>query len=133
MIIGIALVVFNLLYPYFNNDVKTIDSIPIGVETIVILIFSYYFLYEKTNDTSTLYIYSTFPFWIVIGMVIYLSGSFFIYLFAASLSKADVNKYWGLTNVLGFIKNILFAVGIVLSSKPTKRIPPSDFEFSSLN
>ncbi len=130
---GIALLIFNILYPYLNSNLETIDSIPIGVETIVILVFSYYYLYEKTNDTSTLYIYSTFPFWIVIGMVIYLSGSFFIYLFAASLTKADVNKYWGLTNVLGLLKNILFAIGIILNSKPTKKVPPADFELSSLN
>jgi hypothetical protein len=134
LITGIALVLFNILYPYFNTTEKYIDSIPIGVETIIILVFSYYYLYEKTDDTTTLYIYSTFPFWIVIGMVVYLSGSFFIYLFASTLSREEVKRYWDLTNFFGLLKNIFFAIAIIVNSKPPKKLPPSDFGFSgSLN
>ena len=110
-----------------------IDSIQIGIETIIVLVFSFYYLYEKTNDTTTLYIYSTFSFWIVIGMVLYLAGSFFIYLFASSLSKKEVAQYWAVTNFLSFLKNIFFAIAIIVNSKPTKKIPVSDFELSSLN
>lgn len=133
LFIGVALVLFNILYPLFINNVKQIDSVPIGVETIIIIIISFYYLYEKTNDTATLYIYSTFPFWIVIGMVIYLSGSFFIYIFAESLSIADLHKYWFVTNILSILKNIFFTIGIIVNSKPPKKLPPSDFEFSALN
>ncbi len=66
-------------------------------------------------------------------MVIYLSGSFFIYLFAASLTNVEVKKYWWLTNAFGFLKNVLFAIGIIVNSKPTKKISLSDYELSSLN
>ncbi|MDQ3277122.1 MAG: hypothetical protein M3Q06_02275, partial [Bacteroidota bacterium] len=113
--------------------VHLIDSIQIGVETIIILIFSYYYLYERMNDTTTLYVYSTFSFWIVIGMVLYLAGSFFIYIFADSLPKADVDKYWIVTNVLSILKNIFFAIAIIVNSKPQKKFPLSDLELSSLN
>lgn len=132
---GAAFIVFNILYLLFTTNPKLIDflSIPVGVETIIILIFSYYFLYERTNDTSTLYMYSAFDFWVVIGMVLYLSSSFFVYLFAASLPERETHSYWGLTNFFGAIKNILFAVAIIVNSKPIKRLPPSDFEFSGLN
>jgi hypothetical protein len=133
LVTGALLVLFNIIYPFFSDESKLIDSIPIGIETIVILVFSYYFLYEKTNDTSTLYIYSTFPFWVVIGMVLYLSGSLFIYLFASSISHEEAKRYWVLTNFLGFLKNVFFTIGIILNSKPPKRMPPSDFEFSTLN
>jgi Na+-driven multidrug efflux pump len=90
-------------------------------------------MYERMNDTSTLYVYSTFSFWIVTGMVLYLAGSFFIYIFADSLPKAEVDKYWVVTNVLSILKNIFFTIGIIVNSKPPRKIPPSDFEFSSLN
>lgn len=85
------------------------------------------------NDTTTLYIYSIFSFWIVTGMVLYLSGSFFIYIFADSLPVAEVEKYWVVTNILSVLKNFFFAVGIIVNSKPTKKIPDSDFELSHLN
>ena len=133
LIVGSTFIIFNLLFPYLIKDIKAIDSIPIGIETIIVLTFSFYYLYEKTNDTTTLYIYSTFSFWIVIGMVLYLAGSFFIYLFASSLSKQEVNKYWVVTNFLSFLKNVMFAVAITVNSKPTKKMPISDFELSSLN
>jgi hypothetical protein len=66
-------------------------------------------------------------------MVLYLSGSFFIYIFADSLSREEVHKYWIVTNVLSILKNVFFAIGIIVNSKPPKRLPSSDFEFSSLN
>ena len=129
---GILLFCFNVLYPYFTaTDLQVIDSIPIGIETIIILVFSFYYLYEKTNDTTTLYIYSIFPFWVVLGMVIYLSGCFFIYLFAAKLTQEEVNTYWPLTNLLGLLKNLLFTIAIIVNSKPPKKLPPAEFEFSS--
>jgi hypothetical protein len=135
IITGIAFVVFNILYLYFtkNPDKTDFISIPIGIETIIILVFSYYYLYERTDDTSTLYIYSTFGFWVVIGMVIYLSCSFFVYLFIGSIPENEKQFYWDITNVFGIIKNVLFTVAIIINSKPPKRIPPSDFEYSGLN
>lgn len=132
-VLGLGLLAFNVFYPFFSSGVNQIDSVPIGVETIIVMIFSFYYLYERTNDTTTLYIYSTFPFWVVIGMVLYLSGSFFIYLFADSLTKLELHKYWIITNVLSIMKNIFFAIGIIVNSKPPKSFPPSDFILSSSN
>ncbi len=132
---GIAFVVFNSLYLFFTKEPVISDflSIPVAVETIIILVFSYYYLYERTNDTSTLYIYSTYDFWIVIGMVIYLSCSFFVYLFIGSIPLEDQPRYWEVTNAFGIIKNILFSIAIIINSKPIKRMPPSEFELSGLN
>jgi hypothetical protein len=138
ILISILFTLFNFIYTFLVTDAdlteaNLIGSVPIGIETIIILVFSFYFLYEKTNDTTTLYIYRTFPFWVVIGMVIYLSCSFFVYLFIGSIPENEQKLYWDITNVFGIVKNVLFTVAIIINSKPIKRIPPSDFEFSSLN
>jgi hypothetical protein len=131
VISGIIFALFSFIFPYFQEE--NIDSVPIGVETIIILIFSFYYLYEQMNDTSTLFIYSTYPFWMVIGVVLFLSGSFFTYIFADSLPPNEVNKYWVITNVFSIVRSLFFCIGIVVSSKPPRTLPPSDFEFSSLN
>jgi hypothetical protein len=130
--IGLCFLIFNFLFPMLYNE-KLIDSVQIGVETIIILVFSFYYLYEETNDTSTLYIYSTSQFWVIIGMVLYLSGSFFIYLFADSIGEAQAKKYWPFTNVFSVMKNLFFAIAIIINSKPPKKLPMSELEFSSLN
>ena len=135
LLIGFAFVFSILLLFYINNQLKTIDSVQIGIETIIILVFSFFYLYERMNDTTTLYIYNSYHFWIVIGMVLYLSGSFFIYIYAGSLPNGEVNRYWFITNILSVIKNILFTVGIIVNSKKQKSSPTSssDFLFGSLN
>lgn len=109
---------YNLFY-----KVKGIDSIPIGLETILLLSFSFYYLFEQMNDTSTLFIYGKYTFWIILGILLYLSGSFFIYLFSNQLLQEhrdqEVAMYWMFTNIFSFLKNVLFTVAIVINGKPS--------------
>ncbi|MGZ4036474.1 MAG: hypothetical protein ACXVPQ_01525 [Bacteroidia bacterium] len=93
-----------------------IDSVPIGIETILILIFSFYYFYEQMQDTTNLFIYTRYPFWIVLGMVLYLSGSFFIYIYSSQLSQEEIRKYWIFTNIFSILKNIFFAIAIVVNA-----------------
>lgn len=120
---------FSLFIVSYNAlvKVKGIDSIPIGVEAILILIFSFYYLYEKMQDTATLFIFTQYSFWIVLGMMLYLSGSFFIYIYASQLPEAQIGRYWIFTNIFGILKNIFFMLGIFLSAKHTlkKKLPQS--------
>lgn len=132
-LIGILFIALSAVFIYFDYPVRMIDSVAIGIETIIILVFSFYFLYERTNDTETLYIYSTFQFWIVIGMILYLGGSLFIHVFASILSQEERISFWIVPNILSILKNIFFAIAILVNSKPPKKLPPSDFGFSSLN
>jgi hypothetical protein len=110
-----------------------IDSIPIGVETIILLPFAFYFLYERTNDTTTLFIYNTYQFWIVLGIVLYLAGSFFIYIFTNYLSPKEVYKYWVITNIFSILRSCFFVLAIINHAKPTKNKLTTDFEVTYLN
>ena len=135
--------VFYLLFLFYARNVEAtnaipmdtaiIDSIPIGVETIIILSFSFYYLYERMKDTSTLFIYNTYQFWVVVGMVLYLAGSFFIYIFSNYLSGAEVKKYWVITNFFSILRSVFFAIAIIHQAKPTKNKIVSDYEISYIN
>lgn len=72
---SIFFVVFTIFYNIYA-DLHKIDSTPIGIESILIFIYSFFYFYEQMKDTSTLFIYNKYHFWIVIGYLIYLSGSF---------------------------------------------------------
>lgn len=91
---------------------QRIDSLSIGIETILIIVYSFYFLWEQMNNTSTLFIYSKYEFWIITGLLIYLAGSFFIYIYANQIDEKFIYNYWFLTNVFYITKNIFFAIGI---------------------
>jgi hypothetical protein len=145
--VGLSCIVFTLFYIGFicytksaadtssiPTDQVVMDSVPIGVETIIMLSFSFYFLYERTKDTTTLFIYNTYQFWIVLGIVLYLAGSFFIYIFSNYLSGAEVRKYWVITNIFSILRTLFFVIAIIYHSKPPKNntLTP-DFELTYLN
>jgi len=121
---SLAFCAFLIIYTY-TTTIRTLDSIPIGIETILILIYSFYYLYEQINDTNNLFIYNTYPFWVVTGIMIYLAGSFFIYVFASHVNKETLMKYWFLTNVFYVVKNILFAIAILIHVKQSKNPHPA--------
>ena len=102
---------------YFWVNKKNVDSIPIGFETILVFIFIFFFLYEQFKDVKDTPIYDNYFFWIVIGLFIYLGGSFFIYLLADSLDPKDIPKYWHFTYIVELIKNLLFAAAVFIYSK----------------
>jgi hypothetical protein len=130
---GICFTIFYFSFTALAGEDVPIDSIQIGIETIIILVFSYYYLYERMNDTNTLFIYNTYQFWVVIGMVLYLSGSFFVYIFTNYLSIEEIKKFWVITNIFSILKSILFTVAILIHAKPTRNTLNSDLELSSLN
>jgi len=117
LITGLSFLAF---LPIYDSTItaRGIDSIPIGVETILILLFSFLYLYEQMNDTETLFIYSKYQFWIIIGFMIYLAGSFFIYIFTNQSKEAL--SYWYFTNIFSIIKNLFFSVAIFVYIKEKK-------------
>jgi hypothetical protein len=93
----------------------SLDSIPIGIETILILLFIAVYFREQISIVETnSFIYEKPHFWYILGILIYLAGSFFIYITASSLSVKEIQKYWVLTNLASIIKNILFAAALLL-------------------
>jgi hypothetical protein len=114
---------------YITTDFGSIDSIPIGISTILILIFSFYFFFEQMNDTQSLFIYSKYIFWFITGIMIYLAGSFFIYVSANHVEKSIRETFWLFTNVFYVVKNIFFGIGVYLALKKKTN---SDLSISQL-
>jgi hypothetical protein len=133
VIASVFYLIFYGLYSFFVRKAFLAVTVPIGIETILILVFSFYYLYEQTNDTTTLFIYTKPAFWIILGMVLYLAGSFFIYLFSSYLAESELKKFWIVTNIFSILKNIFFCIGIYINAKPSKESLQYDLEISSQN
>lgn len=130
--LSVLFFVFITVYSQAANF-KRIDSIPIGVEAILIITFACYYLYEEMKDSTTLFIYLKPTFWIVFGIILYLAGSFFIYIYAGTLSKIEGQKYWYITNIFSIIKNVFFSVAILLHAKSQKQTTGYNLDLSRLN
>ena len=118
LVFAIFLIIYNLIV-----KVVGIDSIPIGVEAILILIFSFYYLYEQMQDTEVLFVYSRHSFWITLAFMLYLAGSFFIYIYASQLPPKQIAHYWIFTNIFSILKNIFFTIGITIYSTQSSKKP----------
>lgn len=120
--LSIGFTIFIIIYNS-TTKLRGIDSIPIGVETILIFIFAFYYLYEQMQDTANSFIYTRYPFWIVLGMMLYLSGSFFIYIYTSQLVyDKTIAHYWVFINIFSILKNIFFTIAILVNAyQPRKK------------
>lgn len=97
------------------------DTLPIGIETILVLVFSFCFLYEQMNESKDQFIYQDYRFWVILGMMTYLAGSFFIYIYAEQFNIEEWKKYRFLTLVFYILKNIFFTIGIIVHARHSNR------------
>ena len=113
---------------------RRLDSIPIGIETILVFIYIFYFLFEFSKHIKDTFIYNHYTFWIAVGIMIYLGGSFFFYILINHLDESDISRFGTMTYIAEIIKNLLFAVSIFLYKrfatkkflKHPKKIPNLD-------
>jgi hypothetical protein len=115
LFLSLIFILFEALYFYMGNFHR-IDSVPIGIETILILIYTFYLFYEQFQTLENVYIYNNYWFWLVIGILFYLGSSFFFNILANRYLET-AQKWWFLTWIFETIKNVLFVVGITYLSK----------------
>jgi hypothetical protein len=109
----ILFLLFSISYYFFVRN-KGLDTVPIGIETVLTLAFCFVYLYESMQTESQEFIYHRYSFWIVSAIMLYLGGSFFIYVFANQVDKKTMKTFWAFQNVFSIIKNILFAFSIYI-------------------
>jgi hypothetical protein len=112
----VIFLVFAIGY-YFTIKINGLDTIPIGIESILILAYSFFFLYEQMQFDSQELIYNRFSFWIIAGIMLYLGGSSFIYLFANQVDKKTMHIFWTFQNGFAILKNFLFVISIYICFK----------------
>ena len=108
LIFSFLFLCFEVVY-FISSETQRIDSVPVGIETILILIYAFIYFQQYFNENRTTYIYNDPNFWIVVGVLIYLGSSFFFNILANQVSQ----EYWYLTFIPEAIKNILFGLSMI--------------------
>jgi hypothetical protein len=116
--LSILFYTFQIIH-YFAFTGTRIDSIPIGVESILVFIYIFLFFLENLNSPKEIYIYNHPGFWICVGLLLYLGGSFFIYILAPEFSDEEFAKYWYFNYIADTIKTFMFAISFLFLSKKT--------------
>ena len=104
----------------FLSATTSFSSIIAGVECVLIIAMCIYYFFDQLKDTTTLLIYSSINFWIVIAFLIYLSGTFFLYIYADTMinDKAFIQQYIIINSSFNILKSIL--LGVAMLMKPEK-------------
>lgn len=127
--LSLLFVLFQVFH-YTKTDNYRIDSIPIGVESILIFVYIFLFFLETLNQPNQGFIYLNHCFWVSVGILVYLGGSFFINILANTLSREEFDKYWYLNYVADTIKTLLFAVALILlAKKPNEKMTKTKIPF----
>ena len=120
-IVWLSFTAFACIDYFIINRLESLDSFTIGIESILIIVFSIYYLFTNLKDSVNFSIYSTFDFWIVITLLIYFAGTFFIYLLVESnKGNMEFRKIYVILNSsFNIIKNVLLATAMCMKMKPT--------------
>ena len=121
--LSIGFVIFQIIFTLTVQS-TVLDSVPVGVETILIFLFSFYFFYQEFKKESQLLMRNAM-FWVSIGIFFYLAGSFFFNILANHMTQREIDTYWYYTYLFDIVKNCCFAVGFILYRQAPKAERPS--------
>jgi hypothetical protein len=83
---------------------------------IAVTIFALVYFYELMRDLPTVRIHHLPMFWINIGMLVYFTGNFFVFImqdYLTRVMKDNMIFYWSFHNFMGILSNIFFSVGLL--------------------
>ena len=107
--------VFFVFSVYYFLTVKnnTFDSLPASIESILIVAYSIFYLFDQMNKPQVIFIYQEPHFWFVVAFIIYFSGTLFLFIQASNLTNSGYRTYaqtkdrplenieWGRTYLVG--------------------------------
>lgn len=112
------------LFNIFFQPNAQFDSLQASIGSLILLIFCILYLFEQISKPEPVFIYASYTFWVVAGILIYLAATFFLYGFAASLPAKVVRQYWIINSLGNILKNIFFATAFIIYVKRPKTTPP---------
>jgi hypothetical protein len=106
-----------------NRKTDSFDSPSASLESILLIVYSIFFLFEQIKDPSIFYVYYLKKFWIIIAFLIYFSSTLFLFLYATTFAKPEESTYWIINNIFDIIKNLLFLVSFTINEKKQEYSP----------
>lgn len=114
--LSLGFVLFQITH-YLVTDQSKLDSVPVGIETILLFIFIFFLFLEYFQNKKPVSITTTYSFWISVGVLFYLGGSFFFNILANYMDQSYIDKYWYFTYIAETLKNIMFIVAVFVAAK----------------
>ncbi|MHA4809297.1 hypothetical protein ACX0G9_14390 [Flavitalea flava] len=120
LILGSLIFYIMAILNFSGRKTENFDSLTASLESILIIVYCIFFLYEQIKDPAVFYIYYSKKFWIIIAFLIYFSSTLFLFLYAATFTKQEHSNYWSINNIFNILKNAFFTISFAMkkSKKP---------------
>ena len=108
-----------IIFDIYTNPLTEFDSVPTGIESLLIITTSIILLYEKILKSN--YYFTAFV-WIAIGLILFFAGTFFLFIMSQNnYSNTDFNDTYGyIVAIFKILMYSFFFVGIISEIKSTK-------------
>lgn len=112
--------VFAIFDAFLWNGLDNFNSFSRPLASFLLLFFALTFLYKTLQELKIKYLEREPLFWISIGVLIYCSGSLFIFLFTnyVKTSNESLLTIWGIHAIFNIILNLTYVVALWI--KPVK-------------
>lgn len=97
-----------------------------SIENIIIIPLCVLYFYEQITKPDTLFVYLLKSFWVVLGIIIYVTGTLFVFSYIDSLPPAEQNKYWVINLIFNTTKNLFFAIALLINETKQKKYKTAD-------
>jgi len=115
---------FFCIYDISTSKSSNFDSVPVAVEAILVIAYCITFFYQQMKKSESFFLYSSSDFWIVVSLLIYFAGTFFVFIYAQKYfgNKNFDTNYEVINSTFLILKNILLV--IAFSIKPNNQEYP---------
>lgn len=87
-----------------------------GLQSVLILVMCIYYFFEQLKKPNSFLIYDNFDFWVIISFLIYVAGTFFLYVIATNVVvDKEFKKVYVIINFsFNLLKNILLSIAMLM-------------------
>lgn len=131
-----ALLFFTVAFIYLYRNATTataaIDTIPLAVSSIIILLGCIFYMFETIQKPEVIFVYSKKSFWVVVGIMIYFSGTFFLFLQFENMSPREQQNFWIINLICFVLKNIFFSISFILKPENQQNLNTDPYAVHNL-
>ena len=90
-----------------------------GIQALLILIMCIYYFFDQLKKPNSFIIYNNINFWIIISFLIYVAGTFFLYIIHENTvpNKAFLREYAIINFSFNLLKNILLLIAMLMKEE----------------
>ncbi len=115
LIITILLVIAQFVELLVFQDYMHFAAVSRAIFAAVVTVLGLLYFFKLIKELPTVRVYNVPMFWINIGMMVYYTGNFFLFVmrnYLVYVLQSNISYHWSVHNILGVITYIFFSIGL---------------------